>query len=384
MVEDDEDYAAQIHRELSRTVGADTCHLVRSSTVRSAQEAVKRDSVDVVLLDLDLPDSTGLSTLEALLHAAPSVAVVVLTGTAESGMGVDAVRFGAQDYLRKDEASGSVIWRTVVHAVERKRSAELTYRLGRGAQESLLANVATAVSHRLNNPLAAVIGNLSHGRILHAELLQLAEATTSRLAQNTPEAQSLSVCIERLRELSAVMEDAASGAEMIEDAARDLRSMLSFEDERDGLVDPSMLIRLVARSLVHGDQAALYLDVPELPMLQGSERELGQAVGALINNALQSHHSDERVVAVSVHAELVDDQLQIDVRDNGSGIEEDARPRIFEPFFVGGAQTQRLGLGLALARQSIQQHGGTLELVSTSAAGSTFRIALPLDVTAIG
>lgn len=76
--------------------------------------------IDLVLLDLNLPDSRGLWTLEAILAQAPEVPVVVLTGLADEQLAVDAVRHGAQDYLVKGEVDGRLLARAIRYAVERK------------------------------------------------------------------------------------------------------------------------------------------------------------------------------------------------------------------------------------------------------------------------
>ena len=76
--------------------------------------------IDLVLLDLNLPDSRGLWTLEAILAQAPNVPVVVLTGLADEQLAVDAVRHGAQDYLVKGEVDGRLLARAIRYAVERK------------------------------------------------------------------------------------------------------------------------------------------------------------------------------------------------------------------------------------------------------------------------
>ena len=77
---------------------------------------------DVVLLDLDLPDSEGLATVEALVAKAPEVPVVVYTGWADTSIGADAVQRGAQDYLVKGEANAETLARSLRQAIERKRA----------------------------------------------------------------------------------------------------------------------------------------------------------------------------------------------------------------------------------------------------------------------
>ncbi|MBF0399909.1 MAG: response regulator [Magnetococcales bacterium] len=77
---------------------------------------------DAVLLDLNLPDSTGLETLHRLRQQTPDVAVVVLTGMDDNALiGAHAIRHGAQDYLNKQNLEGALLTRAICYAVERHR-----------------------------------------------------------------------------------------------------------------------------------------------------------------------------------------------------------------------------------------------------------------------
>jgi len=81
-----------------------------------------RGDIDMVLLDLSLPDSQGLESLTAIRHAAPSIPVVVLTGLDDQDFAHEAVRCGAQDYLVKGELTGGMLARTLSYAMLRQRS----------------------------------------------------------------------------------------------------------------------------------------------------------------------------------------------------------------------------------------------------------------------
>jgi diguanylate cyclase (GGDEF)-like protein len=95
-----------------------------SEWVSSLSAGLKRLSeihFDALLLDLGLPDSKGIETLEQLLSQAPEVPVIVLTGLADEMIGVEAVHKGAQDYLVKGPVSSDLLVRAIRYAIERKR-----------------------------------------------------------------------------------------------------------------------------------------------------------------------------------------------------------------------------------------------------------------------
>ncbi|MGX7828336.1 PP2C family protein-serine/threonine phosphatase [Actinokineospora sp. 24-640] len=131
LVEDDPGDALLV-RELLVDSGAD----IRLTTVRSVAEARQHLSgQDCVLLDLDLPDASGLEGLR-LLDNPDGVAVVVLTGRADAQLGVAAVAAGAQDYLLKGEVDGDLLARVIRYAVGRVRAEEMQRQL---REERLLA-----------------------------------------------------------------------------------------------------------------------------------------------------------------------------------------------------------------------------------------------------
>ena len=87
-------------------------------------QQLQNETFDVILLDLTLPDSDGLSSLNTLLDKAPSVPIVVLTNTNNPELAVEAVRQGAQDYLIKRQMNHEVLVRSLRYAIERKQQAE--------------------------------------------------------------------------------------------------------------------------------------------------------------------------------------------------------------------------------------------------------------------
>lgn len=115
LVEDDEGDAILVREHLD-----DAGLRVDLTWVRTLDEAIDRLDVDLVLLDLGLPDAIGIAALERLLGAG-APAVVVLTGLSGTDVGVAAVAAGAQDYLVKGEVDGELLGRSIRYAIQRRR-----------------------------------------------------------------------------------------------------------------------------------------------------------------------------------------------------------------------------------------------------------------------
>ena len=93
-----------------------------ATSLGRALEILAHDSFDVILLDLTLPDCTGLETLERIHHARADIAIVVLTGIDATDVAIGAVQRGAQDYLVKGSGDGQLVKRSILYAVERHRA----------------------------------------------------------------------------------------------------------------------------------------------------------------------------------------------------------------------------------------------------------------------
>ena len=111
-------------------------------------EHLENGGVDVVLLDLSLPDSQGLDAFDRVQAKVPDVPVVMLTGFDDEKLAIEAMRHGAQDYLVKGDVDSTVLYRAVRYSVERKRAVEDAGRCSKRV-EALYA-VAQAVGHSLN------------------------------------------------------------------------------------------------------------------------------------------------------------------------------------------------------------------------------------------
>ncbi len=120
MIEDDPDDVL-LMREFLTEAGALKIKLAHADRLSEGLKRIAEQKFDVILLDLNLPDSRGLDTLRDLLRQVTTIPVVVLSGLADDRTTLEAVRQGAQDYLVKGEMSGSIMARVLRYAIERKR-----------------------------------------------------------------------------------------------------------------------------------------------------------------------------------------------------------------------------------------------------------------------
>ena len=115
---------ARLLQELLKQAQSKEFSLFHVKRLQAALKELHQDSYDVILLDLTLPDSQGLSSLPQLINHAPSLPIVVLTNLNDEDLAIEAVRQGAQDYLVKRQVNVEVLVRSVNYAIERKQVLE--------------------------------------------------------------------------------------------------------------------------------------------------------------------------------------------------------------------------------------------------------------------
>ena len=123
LVEDDRGDALLVEELIADAAADIACVWAQSASDAERELSVSRP--DCVLLDLNLPDASGIAALERIRGVDPNLPIVVLTGLSDEHFGMSAVASGAQDYLVKGRVEPEMLRRAVLYAIERKR-AEIT------------------------------------------------------------------------------------------------------------------------------------------------------------------------------------------------------------------------------------------------------------------
>jgi signal transduction histidine kinase len=335
--------------------------LTVATRLSAAVETLGASSSDAVLLDLNLPDSSGLPTLQHLTSVDGRVPVVVLTGIDDARLARDAVRLGAQDWLTKGSPDPEVVVRALRYATERKR---LTDGLIRSQKLEAIGQLARNVAHEFNNLLTTILGNAAlsatsdEPRVLKSALGEIEQA-----------AQRGALLTRQLLGLSRPRIAALALAE-VRQAITTVRGLCVAVLPRD---------------------VALHLAVPETAWVPLAQDQLEQVLLNLVLNARDAMSRggtitiaaasslavvDDKRTPDSGQADALSQRVQIQVSDTGTGIPPEALPHVFEPFFTtkGAAGT---GLGLMIAKELIEQAGGTIRVESTYGEGSRVLIDLP-------
>jgi serine phosphatase RsbU (regulator of sigma subunit)/anti-sigma regulatory factor (Ser/Thr protein kinase)/DNA-binding NarL/FixJ family response regulator len=168
LIEDDRTYAWLVEEMLVEAFGADALDVVSFGSLAEATAA--NGAVDCALVDLSLPDASGLGVIETMLTTLPELPVVVLTGAEDEQLALRAVERGAQDYLVKRRANPEVLGRSVRYAIERKRAELQRGELMRARAAHAEAEALSGMLARLQEVADAAIA--VEGRLDRSELLE--------------------------------------------------------------------------------------------------------------------------------------------------------------------------------------------------------------------
>ena len=148
LVEDDPTYARVLRSTLVFAAGG-PWEVEVAGRLDAALARLAEGGIDAVLLDMGLPDTTGVSGVEQICAAFPEVPVLVLTANVDDALGVAAVQAGAQDFLVKGEVEKDLLPRSIRYAIERRRAAEAIRRLEQAVQTMQLGVTITDIAGRI-------------------------------------------------------------------------------------------------------------------------------------------------------------------------------------------------------------------------------------------
>lgn len=386
---------------LKRHIERQGFRVMLAANGRLALELLAQHPFDLVLLDLMMPELDGFEVLQRM-KASPtlnSTPVIMISALDETSSVVRCVQMGAEDYLAKP--FDPVLLNARIHASlekkrlrdrERKKTAELEEAIAelRRTQDQLvvqeklasLGALTAGIAHEIRNPLNFVTNFASVSADLVSELQQA-------WGDQSASKDEVTALLGQLQQNIGKIEEHGKRADRI------VRGMLMHSRTSSGQMETTDLNALLTDSVnlaYHGLRArdtafnvTIETDLdPDLPRLRAIPQDLSRVFINIINNACYAAHDRKKhenkgfSPQVRVQSRAVDSWVEIRVRDNGNGIDAEALPKIFNPFFTTKPAGAGTGLGLSISYDIVvREHKGDLRAQSAPGEFTEFIITLP-------
>jgi signal transduction histidine kinase len=393
----------------------------------SAIEQAEYITPDLILLDVMMPGMNGFETCRKL-KANPvtrSIPVIFMTALSNATNKVEGLEIGAVDYITKPFQQEEVIARLKLHlklsqlnqTLEQQvqeRTAELTQSLQQLQQTQLqliqsekmstLGQLVAGIGHEINNPIGFISGNLVHVKNYTGDLLRLVNLYQVKSSNSDPDITNLieEIDLEYLTEdLPKLFSSLAHGVERLQDISLSLRTFarsdishkIAFQIH-EGIDSALMLLKHRLKANDDYPEIEVVKEYDDLPLIDGYPGQLNQvfmnilanAIDALVEMNQKRHYSDIKAnpSRIEIHTQLdaSGEHVIIQIRDNGIGMPEEIKQRVFDHLFTTKVVGKGTGLGLAIAHQIVvEKHKGTISVNSTAGEGTEFVITLPVKAS---
>ncbi|GEM_PF-3420017 len=346
LIEDFEDTVRIIKRLLERN----GYQVETAFTINEAKRLLETTILDAIILDINLPDGSGLDFLKDLRKIYPDTPVIMLTAYTELENAVRSLQEGVDDFIPKP-FDNSYLIHSIAKAVEKRRLKE---RLRSSEKFRVLAEMAAGVAHDFNN--------LLHTMSTHIYLL---------MKKVHVDADSKG----HIEALKTAIDDAAEIVKRLNTLGNPSHNDLQ-------IIDLAALIKdtlLMTRPKWHhgprryGKEIELITRLDNDIYVKVNASEIREVFTNLIFNAVEAMPSGGQLILETV---CRGGKVVCSIQDTGVGIAPELINRIFDPFFT--TKGSGSGLGLSISYAIIEKHGGEMTVKSYPGKGTIFFISLPL------
>ena len=354
---------ARLIREMFSKERPDSFHLTHLLRLSDAVIHLTRGGVDIILLDMGLPDGHGLDTVRRAHAVAPNVPLIVITGLDDEALVAEAMKEGAQDYLIKGQIENRALPRALRHAIERQRMHTETDMI-RTQQMEFKDEFLSHVSHELRSPLTAIY--------------QFVTILLDRLAGelNLQQQEYLEIVLRNVKQLQSMIND-------LLEVTRVQAGKLTIELQCISVSDAIAYTVNTLQGFATAKGITLSSDIERrLPPVCADPTRIRQILIILVDNAIKFTPANG---VVKVQARMLEENpnlVVLEVSDSGCGISADMTELIFERLFQASdpalAGRKGLGLGLYICKELVTRQGGQIWAKSAPGQGAVFSVTLPI------
>jgi C4-dicarboxylate-specific signal transduction histidine kinase len=378
VIVDDEPVILQILRAVFED---EPYRIYLAGTGNEALEIMRREGVDLLLTDKNLPDINGLDLLRAARSYNADAEVIIITGYASLETALEALELDAFDYVLKPLNNVFDIRKKARRALEKQRMVR---------ENRHLLNSLTEKNEQLET-------SLEETRRLQASLIQseklagigtLAAGIAHEVSSPLFGVMGLAEAIEEEEDLVLIHEYARDIVEYTQTIRGIVVELSGYSRAAEGeyltTVDlPRVVedaVRLVERS---ADTHRIHI-VTELEAnssINARTNEIQQVFVNLVKNAVEAlnEYEAQQAPEVRIRVGMSENSAWAEIADNGPGIPEARRAAIFDPFYTTKAPGKGTGLGLNIVWRIVTKYRGTIDVESEEGKGATFRLRFPVE-----
>ena len=364
---------------------------------------LQKKAVDLALIDLGLPDISGLDVLSRIKADHPAVAVIILTGNATLESAIEATNRGAFSYLVKPYEIGQLMLQ-IKRAIEKRQMElereKLQVQLLQALKLESVGRLAAGIAHEMNTPAQFIGSNIdfideAFGKLSQviATLLQLHEAvkkgTVTEAQIKAGEELVAHLDWDYLHEeIPRAISQSKEGMQRVTSIVQAMKEFShpggkqKVNADLNRIIETTITVSRNEWKYVATVETDLDPDLPSIPCLAD---EMGQVILNLLINAAHAietklgHNPEGQKGRIAISTGQHDRHVEIRIADTGSGIPEHIRSKIFDPFFTTKGVGKGTGQGLAIAHDVVVgKHNGTLTFETEPGRGTTFNIRLPI------
>ncbi|MEM1280836.1 MAG: response regulator [Cyanobacteria bacterium P01_H01_bin.152] len=394
------------------------------ATAISGERAIKRlenNLPDLILLDVQMPGMNGFDTCQQIKNNSrtASIPIIFITALSDSESIAKGLSLGAVDYIGKPFQEAELIARVKTHlqlwtinqtleqqVAERTRALESAMAQLKASQLQIvqsekmatLGNLVAGVAHEINNPVGFLNGSIHNAQDYMKDLL----AYLDTYRQQQPPTKVVQASADRIdldfliMDLPKLLDSMRGATDRIKDISTSLRTFSRADTEHtvranlhEGLDSALLILKYRLKANEHRSAINVIKEYGDIPDIYCFPGQLNQVFMNILANAIDmfdemvqqsslSENAPQEITITTVY-QAEEKLLEICIADNGKGMSEAVKAKIFDHLFTTKDVGKGTGLGLAIAHQIVTKtHQGRLEVQSKLGQGSQFMIALPI------
>ncbi|MEA5571089.1 sensor histidine kinase [Calothrix sp. UHCC 0171] len=387
-------------------------HGYRVAIAKNGETALQRlqtSQPSLILLDVMMPGIDGFETCQRI-KANPStwdIPVFFMTALSDSVDKVKGFSLGAVDYITKPIQNEEVLARIQVHLqlrnttrIMEQRTQELQQtlknlqqaqlQLVQGEKMSALGQLVAGIAHEINNPVNFIHANLSHVREYVQDLLEFICLYQHHYPQPVPEIQkrAAELDVEFLQQnLRKILNSMEIGSDRIRDLVLSLRNFSRLDeaeckqvDIHEGIENTLLILQHRLKAKLKFPAIQIIRDYAQLPKIECYPSQINQVFMNIFSNAIDALE-EARIDSptITIRTSMIAGWVTVSIADNGVGIPEEIRSKLFNPFFTTKPVGKGTGLGLSISYQIItEKHGGKIDCYSTLGQETEFLVQIPI------